>query len=144
MSYISAPNTYYSAESQGKMRYDPTGSIGKNDFLLLLITQLRHQDPMAPMDDKEFISQLAQFSVLEEVQELNRNVSDSLGMNWYYQAMNTAMSLIGCHITARVEEDGEDIQGVVARVGFKDYEWRLYLEDGREVPLSKIIEAKKA
>jgi flagellar basal-body rod modification protein FlgD len=45
--------------------------LDKNAFLSLLITQLRHQDPLNPMDDREFISQMAQFSALEQMQNLN-------------------------------------------------------------------------
>ncbi|MDP4092146.1 MAG: flagellar hook capping FlgD N-terminal domain-containing protein, partial [Bacillota bacterium] len=41
-----------------------TGSLGKTDFLNLLVTQLRYQDPLNPSDDKEFIGQLAQFNSL--------------------------------------------------------------------------------
>jgi len=45
--------------------------LDRNAFLNLLITQLRHQDPLNPMDDREFIAQLAQFSSLEQMQNLN-------------------------------------------------------------------------
>lgn len=48
--------------------------LGKDAFLKLLITQLRNQDPLNPMEDKEFIAQMAQFSTLEQMQELNKNI----------------------------------------------------------------------
>ena len=44
----------------------------ENDFLQLLITQVQHQDPLNPSTDTEFIAQLAQFSALEQMQNLNR------------------------------------------------------------------------
>jgi flagellar basal-body rod modification protein FlgD len=45
----------------------PTQSLGRDDFLRILITQLSFQDPTAPMQDKEFIAQMAQFSTLEQM-----------------------------------------------------------------------------
>lgn len=50
--------------------------LGKNDFLQLLVTQMRFQDPMKPMEDKEFVAQLAQFSALEQM--MNVGLSSSL------------------------------------------------------------------
>jgi flagellar basal-body rod modification protein FlgD len=63
---------YNKTIQQGKM---PTQSLGKDDFLKILITQLSHQDPTAPMEDKEFIGQMAQFSTLEQMTSMANDFS---------------------------------------------------------------------
>lgn len=54
----------------------PKNDLDKDAFLRLLTTQLANQDPLNPMEDKEFIAQLAQFSSLEQMQNLNKNLTE--------------------------------------------------------------------
>lgn len=70
-----------------EVNYKPNGNLDKDAFLRLLTTQLANQDPLNPMEDREFIAQLAQFTSLEQMQELNKTMAtkseemlDSLGM----------------------------------------------------------------
>ncbi len=78
-------------------------TLGKDEFLKLLISQLQNQDPLEPMKDQEYVAQLAQFSSLEQLQIMNT----TLTQNAQYSALlsqtinNTmATSLIGKEITA--------------------------------------------
>jgi flagellar basal-body rod modification protein FlgD len=58
----------------------PQQSLGKDDFLKILITQLSYQDPTSPMEDKQFIAQMAQFSTLEQMTSMARDFSKLTSM----------------------------------------------------------------
>ncbi len=85
----------------------------KNQFLTLLVEELKNQDPTAPTDEKQTLSQLAQFSSLEQMQNLNQTLTASSGFGQVAQSA----ALIGKTIsTATVDTTG--ISGVVSSVTF--------------------------
>lgn len=63
-------------------------ALGRDQFLNLLVTQLRNQDPLEPITDQEFIAQLAQFSTLESVEALNASFGDLLKLQQLTQGAN--------------------------------------------------------
>jgi flagellar basal-body rod modification protein FlgD len=69
----------------------PAASLGLQDFLKILLTQLNYQDPLKPMDNQEFMAQMAQFTALEQSQRLNDKL-DQLITN---QAALQSVGLIG-------------------------------------------------
>ncbi len=88
--------------------------MGKDDFLKLLITQLKNQDPLSPMKDQEFAAQLAQFSSLEQLQNIRSALEQNLQVNMMLaQSVNNSLAttLIGKQVVAvsdEVEFDGEN------------------------------------
>src|SRR3982750_4736963 len=74
--------------------------MGKDDFMKLLIAQLQNQDPMKPMDDKEFITQLAQFSSLEATNKMTDTLEELSGA----QLLAQAAGLIGKQISAKLAD----------------------------------------
>jgi flagellar basal-body rod modification protein FlgD len=100
ISPISSTNTGSSSSSTAA---EATSSLDKDDFLQLLVTKLTNQDPLNPMEDEAFIAELAQFSSLEQMQNMNTSLENSL--QWDYLQMQTinntmATSLIGKGIKA--------------------------------------------
>jgi len=91
---------------------EKTKSLGKQDFLKLLMAQLQNQDPMKPMDDTQMIAQMAQFSALEASQQLNSTMQTSNNM----QTVLQAGALIGKYIQAN-QSDGTSTTGAVTSVG---------------------------
>ena len=84
--------------------------LGKDDFLKILITQLQHQDPTKPMEDREFIAQMAQFSSLEQMTNMSTQFTELSATMKGFQAMN----LIGRNV--EIIQGDSFIQGSVEAV----------------------------
>ena len=92
----------------------PQQSLGKDDFLKILITQLSYQDPTAPMDDKQFIAQMAQFSTLEQMTSIAGDFSKLTSL----LLGSEANSALGKGV--EIMEGERIIQGVVQAVTRED------------------------
>jgi flagellar basal-body rod modification protein FlgD len=94
-----------------KPKGSSNGELGKDDFLKLFVAQLQHQDPMNPMNDSEFMGQMASFSTLEQVSNLaaaNQKMAASL-------SSNSAIGLIG-RTVSYVDADDAIQTGIVEKV----------------------------
>lgn len=105
---VFAPSTTANANSSGSRQASDV--LGKDDFLRILITQLQHQDPIAPVEDKEFISQMAQFSSLEQITNLSNQfsrLSETL-------SAGQSLQLLGREVA--INDNGAVVQGIVDSV----------------------------
>lgn len=98
MSYSSSILGQYEANLTASGTTDRVAT-DKDTFLKLLVAQLTHQDPLNPVEDKEFIAQLAQFTQVEELQNLNAGM-DQLNASYLAQQATNAAGLIGMQVVA--------------------------------------------
>ncbi|HOM80634.1 MAG: flagellar hook assembly protein FlgD [Armatimonadetes bacterium] len=98
------------------------------DFMHLLVTQLQHQDPLQPMQDRELIAQLAQLSSLESLQRIEELTARDHSLN----QLSQAAGLIGKVITATTADGAVSGKVSAAMVGADD---QVYLAVGEEMVL---------
>jgi flagellar basal-body rod modification protein FlgD len=102
--------------AQRQVDRNTSGILDKDDFLKLLIMQLRHQDPLSPLEGTEFAAQLAHFSSVEQLSNINTNLLHSIDANFILsQSINNALSatFIGQEVRAATNmfqySDGENV-----------------------------------
>ena len=83
-------------------------SLGQEDFMKILLTQLTYQDPLKPMDNQQFMAQMAQFTSLEQTQQLNQKMATLISN----QAALQSVGLIGR--TVDINTGGSSLTGTVA------------------------------
>lgn len=106
-------------------------SLDKDSFLKLLVTQLSKQDPLQPLNDREFISQMAQFSSLEQM----NNVANSMNNLRSFQANQ----LVGKIVSGKDFVSGRDISGLVDKIIY-DGKGQVFMRiDGRSVKMEDIV-----
>jgi flagellar basal-body rod modification protein FlgD len=130
------PLTLPPADS-GKGSSGTGNTLDKNDFLKLLVAQLRHQDPLNPTQDQEFIATMAQFATLEQItnlaktnEETKKTIED-----------DHAVGLIGKTVTYE-DADGNKVTGVVEKVSRTDEGTTLTVGGKDGIDPDKVTEVK--
>lgn len=95
---IASQSGFYESSTSSSSS-DSNSALDKDDFLQLLVTQLQNQDPLNPLDDKEFIAQLAQFSSLEQMNNIATGL-DTLNETVSKQDALSASNYIGTYVAA--------------------------------------------
>lgn len=119
-------------------------SLGQEDFIRLFLTELSFQDPLEPVNNRDFLAQMAQFANLEQTRRANENTENLLAVS----AANQALGLIGQQVQA-TGDDGRTLAGTVGTVLFTANGPQLTLlqADGSVatgIRLSQLVLARKA
>jgi flagellar basal-body rod modification protein FlgD len=133
MTYAINPTASSAAPAAAPKNSSPVApnALDGDDFMLLLLAQLRHQNPLEPMNEKEMMGQIAQLNSLQELQKINSNLESSLKST----RLSEAAGLIGKQVCFSI--NGANGRGAVTGVSLEGSEVMLWLGNGR-VPMSSV------
>ncbi|WP_339063316.1 flagellar hook assembly protein FlgD [Tepidibacillus marianensis] len=114
--------------------------LGKDDFLRIFITQLKNQDPLQPLEDKDFIAQMAQFSSLEQITNM---ANEMAGINQFLSQQNSLGSL--SNLIGKIghwkNDEGTELSGEITSVLMKAGEYYATI-DSQEVPIYQLFQVE--
>jgi flagellar basal-body rod modification protein FlgD len=132
---LSTPGTQLSTQGTS-MTTAGSAALGQNQFLQLMMDQLKHQDPLSPSDPSQYLSELAQFSSLEQM----NNVATSTTTGATDTANTQAIALIGHNVTF-TDASGAGQTGTVSKVQFTSSGPTLTIGAATGIPLTSVTEA---
>ena len=109
--------------------------LGRDQFVTLLVAQLQNQDPLDPVTNEDFVAQLAQFSSLEGIENLNASFRDILAL----QNLTQGASLIGKTASYRDPATNAAEQGTVTAYRVENQQIQLII-DNKEVAVGLVTE----
>lgn len=114
-----------------------SSAISQEDFLKILLTQLNYQDPLKPLDNQEFLAQMAQFSSLEQTRQLNERVDTLLSI----QSSTQSIGLLGK--TVDIQTATGTVTGQITTLVFKEGQPFMTVKAGEQfltdISLSQIV-----
>jgi flagellar basal-body rod modification protein FlgD len=115
---------------------NPSSNLGENDFLMLMMDQLKNQDPLNPSDPTQYLSELAGFSSLEQQTQIASSTASAATQ----QASASALSLLG-HTVSYQDANGAAQSGTVSKVDFTSSGPTLTIGSTSGISLSSIMAA---
>ena len=136
-----AVSTIGGAAAQAQASNVQASGVSQEDFLKILLTQLNYQDPMKPLDNQEFLAQMAQFSALEQTRQLNDRIDTLLSI----QSSSQSIGLLGKMVDIATEAGA--MTGEVTTLAFRDGQPMMTVKVGdqflTDVSLSQITLIRK-
>lgn len=142
---VNSSSTVNSQSLPATKQSEPPNSLGKDAFMKILVTQLKNQDPLEPLKDTEFIGQMAQFSSLEQLTNLNKAMNSLVGIQGN-QSLTEHADLLGNTVYWEQEVDGQlkSGEGIVKALALKNGELMVELEDEEiNIPIGFIHRIEK-
>lgn len=131
--------------SNNNLNRTPSPELGKDEFLKLLVAQLQNQDPLNPMEDREFIAQMTTFSSLEQLMNMSKSI-ETLVQSQLVSPVIQYSHMIGKEVSyLYVDEetgDKEVIDSKVIAVSQQDGWAILELENGEKIYADSILKVK--
>lgn len=143
---VSGTGSATSQYASSTQKSDSQNGLGKDAFLKILVTQMKNQNPMEPLKDTEFIAQMAQFSSLEQLTNLNTAFNQLVELQGNpSKSIADYANLIGTTVSWEQEVDGQKIagEGNVKALSMKNGEFLVELEDDTKVSLDSILRIEK-
>ncbi|WP_102271455.1 flagellar hook assembly protein FlgD [Cytobacillus massiliigabonensis] len=144
----------YLSNYQKEQRKTGSDILGKDDFLKILMVQLQNQDPTSPLQDKDFIAQMATFSTLEQITNMGKTMENFVKVQEQSQII-AYNQFVGKEVTWHKLTESKELgkepiieegTGRVASVQFKDNTVHFILDDGTKLEpanISQINETSK-
>jgi flagellar basal-body rod modification protein FlgD len=132
----STPSITGTQGTSGTTFSNPSSNLGENDFLMLMMDQLKNQDPLNPSDPTQYLSELAGFSSLEQQTQIATSTASAATQ----QASASALSLLG-HTVSYRDASGTTQSGTVSKVDFTSSGPALTIGSTSGISLSSITEA---
>ncbi|WP_442599503.1 flagellar hook assembly protein FlgD [Neobacillus sp. D3-1R] len=136
---------------QAQTRKTGSDVLGKDDFLKILMTQLQNQDPLNPMQDKDFVAQMATFSSLEQMTNMGKSIEQFVELQ-KQNSMVTYNQFVGKEVTwHKLSEASDDSsapaieqgKGRVSSIQFKENQVYFILEDGTKLEPANISQVSE-